>query len=350
MQPENTPTSPDSFIKYFDNQFDERSRVEMTTVNPARIVDYVKSMAVVYEAVTRDRPDMVFFPDRRAGPLMWTIEAFEEQDRYYGREKITIPKATLPIGTLTEIVSNKNSGLGSNEKKTVIAEEIRRLKESGQLPERSFRIVLVDEAQSGATSAQAIRLLTELFASENPQFTYIACKDERFDTKIRPAAESFKTLVSGETAGIEGFAIPIPMFYIDKSPLLDTIVSPFTKDSNAVKNPSDRLKMFIKIHNVGARQSFMNISRMVFYPELTDVALNPEEASRYVGTKLEKIAKEVADWCSEIYSYYPVDSSQTPEVISQNMNMRKQKIAWFRKLRDICKSSKYSTNNVSQNI
>lgn len=325
--PESMP-APD-FYHYYDDHFSDKALQEIFTFNVKTVVDYVRSMGVVYQAAIRDNPDMVFFPDRGAGPLMWTIEAYESRDNAFGKA-VKIPKATLPIGTTTTILNVRNSGVNEIEKTVIIKEELKRLRDNGLMPQECRHVVLIDEAQSGTTSAQAAKILKSVLGENPPLITYIACKDERGDIKIRPATYPFKSMVSGEVKGIEGFSIPIPMFYIDSAPLLDVIVKPEVKVGSS---PENWLKMLTKIHNTGARNTFESITLLVLLPELINVALDPQRSQEYSGTNLEGLANKVKSWISDVYESLPIDSNLPAKTIERNTNKRFQVAGWLRRIK-----------------
>jgi len=326
--PESMP-APD-FFHYHDDHFSDKALQEIFTFNVKTVIDYVRSMGVVYQAAIRDNPDMVFFPDRGAGPLMWTIEAYESKDNAFDRA-VRIPKTTLPIGTTTTILNARNSGVNEIEKTIIIREELKRLRDNGLMPQECRHVVLIDEAQSGTTSAQATKLLKIALGENPPLITYIACKDERSGIKIRPATYPYKSMVSGEISGIEGFSIPIPMFYIDSAPLLDIIVKPEVRVGSS---PENWLKMLTKIHNTGARDTFQNITLLVLLPELINVALDPNSAQNYKGTNLEELAIKVKLWVSDVYKSLPIDTNLPAKTVERNQNKRFQVAGWFRRMKN----------------
>lgn len=249
----------------FWNLFDVRRvpSIEILNIPPRIIVDYVKSMVPVYYVIARDNPQIVFAPDRGAAPLVWTLETISEINPV----DININFATLPIGTHTDTSTGRESGYNYSTKKKIVEQELNRLRAAGLLDSALTHVVLLDEAQSGSTSATATRILKDLLSSENPniKITYIPCRDEGRNVAIRNADAGYKSLAGGEVKGIEGFTIPVPIFFIDRPVFLDIIAIP-TEEGVPVINSE---RMLMKIHNSEARKVFRYITLLVMLPEVT---------------------------------------------------------------------------------
>lgn len=327
----------ETFWARFDAKHDSAS-IEIVNIPPTQIVDYVHSMKVVYTALRRSNPDMVFFPDRGSDPLLWTIEAFEEQEKLEKGIEIFIPKATLPIGTHTDLTGDSESGYNSTKKEEIIREEIRRLRALGHLAEKPKHIVLIDEAQSGHTSATATKLLHRAFDDPNLLITYLPCKDERRDKQIRKADYMYKSMAGGEMKNIEGLSIPVPLFFIDRNPFLDTLIVPKNTDGSDVENEH---LMQMKINNVEARKVFRNITMLVLYPEIADVLVSEELDESTLRDELKPIYRDILEWAKSILNKYPESTdSRTNE---KNSEKRKHIVIWFRRISEIVKDINISS-------
>ena len=235
---------------------------------------------------------------------------------------------TIPIGTYTDIQTGIQGGFNSTHKDAVIGNELARLQESGIVKGKIRDIALVDEAQSGSTSSTAAMLLRTYFP-KNVRLHYLPCKDDRHDIIVRKSVQRYKELVSGEDPGIIGYSIPVPMFFIDRSHLLDVIVLPEARDGVPAV---DNYKMQMKVHNMVAKQGFKMITHLVLNPEMAMVV-----ATEQYDEFLEKyphmygILSQAVDWKRSIIDLYPLNTAD-PKVNLANQNRIYQLNSWFTNL------------------
>ncbi len=188
------------------------------TVPPEQAADFVRHGDIAAAIIERLEPDVVLWPLRGAAPLMWMCEASLE-----ARGSRMPLFVSLPTGEHVHTDGTKG-GLTNPEKAAVLEDILNQLQEAGQYTPRTTRLMIVDEAQKGATLSEMTLLLQERLKAngiEEPQFSVIAMLDSRQGDETR--TPHFMELAAGLIKGIPTYTNPMPLITVDVQPLLPGI-------------------------------------------------------------------------------------------------------------------------------
>lgn len=240
---------------YWSNLDNPRPRPIDTVVDkvpPQQMAHFMIGAQALSLLVERDQPDAIFVPQRGAGPIVWAVDGFLRA------KDIEYPKIYLPIGTNTDPVTARQEGYNSTTKKRMISTEIERFRELSGHDIKSA--TLIDEVQSGATISTAARYVAE--ALPDSKFHVIAVQDNRTNVLHRVKTYAYSTLASNERVGIQTSVVPLPLFTVDRSGLMDTILRP--SDAPESQQP----EMLMIMHNTDAEAMMKILALASLRPDL----------------------------------------------------------------------------------
>lgn len=238
------------------------------TVPPSEVKSFIKASVTAYSAVKQAHPDVVFVPERGAGPIAWCIQ--QQADM----EENPMRYVYLPIGQHTEVLGGKLYGITKTEK----AHLINRALEFEKSLSTINNPLIVDEAQSGSTISTAVRYLySGLTTIHNcEKLSVIAMLDtyRKGREKVGPfnklATNSLKEDITTST-------IPAPLFYVDKQALLDHILFPDDAPESGLNSrgqQTHRIELMMLMHNIPARDFFQMMTLAYIKPEYLARSLN----------------------------------------------------------------------------
>ena len=242
----------EAYWSNFDNPRPRPIDTVVDKVPPQQMAHFMKGAQALSLLVERDQPDAIFVPQRGAGPIVWAVDGFLRA------KDIEYPKIYLPIGTNTDPLTAKQEGYNSTTKKRMISTEIERFTQASGHDIKSA--TLIDEVQSGATISIAARYVAE--ALPNSRFHVIAVQDNRTNVLHRAKTYAYTTLASNERAGIQTSVVPIPLFTVDRSGLMDTIFRP--SDAPESQQP----EMLMIMHNTDAEAMMKTLALASLRPDL----------------------------------------------------------------------------------
>lgn len=187
-------------------------------------LDFVAGCEVVRWTIQKERADIVFFPQRGAGPIEWTVKALMEHEPIADTPLFV----DLPIGTNTPVNTGeerpRTGGLTRGEKSNVVEDTISELEETGfYIPGRS-KLMLVDEVQKGGTISAAAMSINKAMRARGDmrRLNVVAVQDIRNDESLQKT-ESYRRLVSNENNRFRATVVPLALFTVDRVDLLDEI-------------------------------------------------------------------------------------------------------------------------------
>ena len=242
----------EAYWSNFDNPRPRPIDTVVDKVPPQQMAHFMIGAQALSLLVERDQPDAIFVPQRGAGPIVWAVDGFLRA------KNIEYPKIYLPIGTNTDPLTAKQEGYNSTTKKRMISTEIERFTQASGHDIKSA--TLIDEVQSGATISIAARYVAE--ALPNSRFHVIAVQDNRTNVLHRAKTYAYTTLASNERAGIQTSVVPLPLFTVDRSGLMDTIFRP--SDAPESQQP----EMLMIMHNTDAEAMMKTLALASLRPDL----------------------------------------------------------------------------------
>ncbi|MEK7556979.1 MAG: hypothetical protein AAB538_03310 [Patescibacteria group bacterium] len=183
--------------------------------------DFMTGMTAIFQLVVEhEQPYVLIVPWRGAEPLRWALEVMAE------RVGARMPQVVeLPLGSHVDVYNYKfMSGLKGQEKEAIVKAYMETVWEiRGKQP--VAKAVLLDEAQSGQTFAQAIhhlgKFLRQCAGCEQVELVGIAAKDARKGT--RKTSKGFVNLVRKGKTKVHVVSMAMPQ--IDRPHLLPLILS-----------------------------------------------------------------------------------------------------------------------------
>lgn len=313
----------------FWDLYDRRTEDAFKTIiyiSPEEIINFVKSMQAVYEIILKANAEAIFVPDRGAAPLVWSLMAL---DLIKGN---LLPQfISLPIGSSYRIFTNKQRGFNFSEKSQIIKEEIEKLKQIGIDVVELKKIVLLDEAQSGSTSATAVKILQQL--ATNASIVYIACKDYRGATKkVRSADPLYQRMTSNEISGVEGNSISVPLFYVDRPAFLDILIE---MNNLALGETNVTTPLLQKIHNTEAKKIFEMLVMLISYPRIAKLLSSQEEIKDFELSEIEqRIYEKLRDIKDKMISK-AIEDAELDGLDSIGRQTRVNAVhSWFKRIAD----------------
>lgn len=281
-----TRNKQDEFWDSFERHYDDHLKI--FTLNYKYVYQLIFTVKAILNLIETHKPDVIFFPLRGAAPFAWILE----QLNYISGDGSTLPHFSyLPIGSHINPNENRPHGLSRIQKLEAISLEIERIKKYSPQIELNT-IMLIDEAQSGSTSSEALGILKELLTNVE-KFVYLVLKDARRDAKSRLPVQPYLDYVSGQIDKVIGFSISAPLVTVDRPAFLDAILKP--QDNNS----PDFFKMFHTLHNTGAKKVFQMITLWVLYPRAAQKLLLNNSLDELAEDDQEAFGK-LSSWLEEI--------------------------------------------------
>lgn len=193
--------------------------------------DFVNSCSLFADIIDTRYPDIVFIPQRGAGPIQWVTEEFISQ----AGQRMPL-FVDLPIGThtITEGDSRRSSGISGLQKRQLVQEAVDSLAAQGKYVPGVSRLMLIDEVQKGGTITQAAQALSDAMErvrerehisdrnKERDNLYVVAAQDNRGNIQDE-RKESYKKLVMGRP-GFTTIPVPTTMFTVDRAEFLNEIL------------------------------------------------------------------------------------------------------------------------------
>lgn len=279
----------------WDRYFSEQRpvKVAVSKVEPKEAAAFIRGCREIYNLTVDIDPDVIFFPERGAGPITWTLDVFGDFD---GRK---LPKVSLLLGTHIEVETGKEGGITKGEKRLVIEDGLRR---ASELYGSIRKPLLIDEAQSGATLRTAAHFLYSHLRNQGiTELLYvIAAQDTRNGWLTHKKAHGFSTIVSNNRPHIKADVVEMPLFSTDRQVFLNHIS--YSLNEEPARRPM-RQKL---IYNLEAIQFISSLASALVKPQDFDEAIFfAEDEENTVGTK-----SDLSHWMRSVLSSYDGDNSQ----------------------------------------
>ena len=244
-------------------------------------LDFVAGCEMIAQAITKERAGVVFFPQRGAGPMEWTIEALAKT--------APVPQETplfvdLPIGTHITINDEHpgQAGITPSEKAAVVQDTFQELVDSGCYIPGETRLMLVDEVQKGGTISRAALEISKAMRAygDDAKLSVVAVQDNRNDLVGMEKTEGFRIMASNASKYCRTSVVNMALFMVDRTVLLDQI----WKLSGGKVSSQDDFEMQ---PNDDARRMFRT---------LVEVYRRPKEALEELeGVRREVLAEDIGD-------------------------------------------------------
>ena len=253
-------------------------------VQPLEAMQFVRGCQKIFDYVAQISPDVIFFPERGAGPINWTLDALGS---LYGKK---YRELHLPLGTHIEIETGKESGLSKREKRKVIKDGIRKTME---LHGPIRRPLLIDESQLGYTSLIAAHFLYHhLQIPGMSEKLYVIFAQDSRSSWLN--ALGFRTLASNKHPHVQTEIVELPLFYVDRQVLLNHILYP--TDGDPLQRP---LRQKI-VQNVDAIELIRNLALATVCPKDFEEALATTIANQMpesgTNKENERIRNHLSQW------------------------------------------------------
>ncbi len=210
-------------------------------ITPSEAVGFVVGCLGVFQLVEKINPDVVFIPERGAGPVDWALQQFE--DSYSGVSRY---KVYLPIGTCIDPDTSEEWGPTRDAKRTMVGETVENLYDRGRGPRKPL---LIDEVQSGATLTYVTHNLNRAIAEHSvgvgiiENLHVIAVQDTRNSWLSRKHAKGYRSIVESRRKGVKAYVVEMPLFTTDRQVLL-----------NRLFNSPDEYRLPMVEHNIDAQK------------------------------------------------------------------------------------------------
>lgn len=278
-------------------------------VPPGHALDFVQGCKVFAEIIAKESPDIVFFPQRGAGPIEWTTKAFINEEKTHTPRMVDLPLGTH-IAINDETDTRHESGISGQSKIALIEEMFTRLEDEGAYVPGESRLMLIDEVQKGGTITQAAHAIAQAMrrrGDEEP-LRVIAVQDSRANLIGDDRKQSYRRLAANEREGFITNVVPTTLFMVDRHYFLDAIW-------NTLPGDHGQLDGFIINENREARRMFRT---------LVDVFRNPEQALE----ELEALSRH--DLAPDLGR--TVLQNELMETITDPRNLRENRSANFQQL------------------
>jgi hypothetical protein len=229
-------------------------------IDPNEVVDLAASSNIVAGIIEKEDPDIVFFPQRGAGPIQWMCEEMLEQ-----RGVKTPLSVDIPLGTHTDVRTRLQSGLTPEQKDVIIEDVLQRLQDEGVYQPGISKLMIIDEVQKGGTITQAAHRLKHSMQKreDDSSLSVVAIQDSRSQLIGMQRAHDFKRLAANEDEGYKTFVVPTALFTVDRSQFLDIIASDLDEQAYS-ESPLERLKT---VENQESREIFRSFARAFHAPD-----------------------------------------------------------------------------------
>src|SRR3989338_827353 len=271
--------------------------VAVRKISSFEAVGFVRGVRSVFNVIEAADPDIIFLPERGAGPIDWALQRFGEI--YRGKERF---KVFLPIGTCVDPFTCAEWGPGKRDKSEIVGKIVGNLRETRDWLSKPL---LIDEVQSGATITKVthdlVRALIGLYSGGSVQpitdkLQVVAVQDNRNGWLAQKKAKGYTSIVDNSKAYIQGFITEMPLFTVDRQIFLNYLLAP--KDSTR-----KQVVLPMVMQNTEAQEFIRN---------LVTVVTDPMRMDDYADELLQK------DRYSEMMLHERVDDGSI--------------IAWYRQL------------------
>lgn len=240
-------------------------------------LDFMAGCEMVSQAITKERAGVVFFPQRGAGPMEWTITELVQSAQ--GETPLFVD---LPIGTHVTINEERPryGGITPTEKATVVGETFDDLIELGAYVPGETRLMLIDEVQKGGTISRAALEISRAMRArgDNAKLSVVAVQDNRNDLVGMQKTREFQIMATNASKYCRTNVVHMALFMVDRPMLLDQI----WKLNRGKIRSLDDLEMQ---PNTAAREMFAT---------LVGVYRNPEAALKELdAVKQEVLAQDL---------------------------------------------------------
>lgn len=228
------------------------------SVAPKEVADMVAGCSVVASVMAKEKPDIVFFPLRGAGPIEWVCE------EALAHEGVKMPQfVEVPLGSHADADTKHLGGLTGTEKLQAVAETVENLVQDGSYKPGSSKLLIVDEVQKGRTITQAAEAVRRamLDHGDESMLGIVAVQDSRGQHIGDKRTQGFKRLAGNERTGFKTYVIPTPLFTVDRDKYLDVIISDTSASSGAI------LDRYSIAKNVESREMFRALTHAYYEPE-----------------------------------------------------------------------------------
>lgn len=228
----------------------------VSKTSPEMAVEFIRGGVEIYSAVALVNPDVLFLPERGAGPFSWMIEFLEDRE---GRAFYKVP---LMIGTQTEVVSSESHG----QTKPVKRMNVKRGLEVARDQLGSIKKpMLIDEVHFGGTikiAANYLHLGLKEMGIEAP--IYLVAAQNTTNSENRKKVKGYKTLISNTKPGIRAAVVDIPLIFMDNQIFLN----------HELVDNADNLPMPMLFHNTDAEEFVKNLTLSYINPAALVEALS----------------------------------------------------------------------------
>ena len=301
-------SSMEAYWSNFDNPRPRPIDTVVDKVPPVQMAHFMKGAQALSLLVERDQPDAIFVPERGAGPIVWAVDSFLKA------KGIEYPKIYLPVGTNTDPLTARQEGFNATTKRRMISTEIERFRELSGKEIKSA--TLIDEVQSGATISTASRYVAELLPDS--RLHVIAVQDNRTNILHRNKTHAFSKLASNERVGIQASVVPIPLFTVDRSGLMDTIFRP--SDAPESQQPD----MLMIMRNTEAEAMMKTLALASLRP---DLLLKCAQEIKDGGTSTIDLSEKDQEVYRQLYTW--VESLTKDDSVPKPEARRKRILFWL---------------------
>lgn len=170
----------------------------VSSIDPEAAADFMGCVRAVNEVINKEKPEIVFIPQRGAAPLRWAIEALRGSQ---APSDLTVEPIfiDLPIGTYRDLPSKSVNGPTKSLKAKIIRETLTELEGQGLYVPNETSIMLIDEVQNGGTISTAVNALQKAMKydySDSTTISVVAVQDSRGKLIGNVKAQSYKQIAT----------------------------------------------------------------------------------------------------------------------------------------------------------
>ena len=228
-------------------------------ISPEEAFAFSLGCSQIYQAVESVNPDVVFLPERGAGPISWALEAFEAIG---GRSFYKVP---LIIGTETDIKTGSQGGQTKPVKQLNVERGVEIAIANVGLISKPM---LIDEVQFGGTIRQATHYLHRALSDHGitSPLNLVAVEDTREGGWVNKKTGGYRTMVSNRRGHVSAQVVRMPVFSIDREVFLNNLLT--ERDRNSRIPPMPMI-----IHNTDAQEIVKNLINGFISPDILIDAL-----------------------------------------------------------------------------
>ncbi len=182
-------------------------------ITPEEAVGFVMGCQEIYRMINEIDPDVMFFPERGASPIDWSLQQFGEL--YPDKIRHCV---YLPIGTCIDPRTSSEWGPSKPTKLSIVHDAVENLHRSGVSVKKPL---LIDEVQSGATITNVVRNLGDVM--DGGDLFVIAVQDTRNSWLSRKHAKGYKKIIESKREGVVARVVEMPLFTVDRQTFLNRL-------------------------------------------------------------------------------------------------------------------------------